>query len=52
MFKPYCPCDDCKQPREICSRCGYKALETNYHRALVKIVELSHELGKQITILV
>lgn len=52
MFIPYNPCKDCKQPREICSRCSYKALEENYHRALTKIVELSHELDKKVTILV
>lgn len=46
MLIPYEPCDDCKYKDEKCSRCGYY-----FSRALKKIVDLSNELGRKITIL-
>ena len=50
MYSPYNPCDDCKR-KEMCNKCSHKALQENYQRALNKIIELSVELGKPITIL-
>ena len=52
MLKPYEPCKDCKQPKETCSKCGYKNLEKEYHRALTRLIELNRELGRELTILI
>lgn len=52
MYVPYNPCDDCKQKGKLCNKCAFTNTELNYQRALAKIVELSAEQGKQITILV
>ena len=52
MYIPYNPCNDCKQKGKLCNKCALTNLELNYHRALEKIVELSSEQGKKITILV
>ena len=52
MFKPYVPCDECKQSKEVCDKCSYKFAQINYDRALNKIRELSAELNKPVTILV
>ena len=49
MYIPYDPCKDCKQ-KDKCDKCTHKALQINYERALNKIIELSTELGKPITI--
>lgn len=51
MVTPYIPCSQCTQKNKECWRCGYEATRTNYHRALEKIIEISAELGKPITIL-
>lgn len=51
MLTPYNPCDDCKQ-KKMCDKCAMTFAKENYHRALTKIVELSNELGKKVTILV
>lgn len=50
MFTPYNPCDDCKR-KEMCNKCGYRASQINYERALNKIRELSAKLGKTVTII-
>ena len=50
MFEPYDPCKLCRN--KICTHCTYKALQTNYERALQKIRELSAVIGRPITILV
>lgn len=50
MFTPYKPCDDCTN-KDKCDKCAYKALQTNYERALKEIIELSTELNKPITLL-
>lgn len=52
MFKPYVPCDECKQPREVCDKCSYKIALINYDRAFDKVRKLSDELNKPLTILV
>ena len=52
MFTPYNPCDDCKQTKEMCTKCAYKALQINYKRAVLRIVKLSDELGNPIAILI
>lgn len=49
MFTPYEPCEDCVAKN--CGRCSYEFAKVNYQRALEKIVELTNELGRPITIL-